>query len=48
MESIGDLPTYEDTSVLKIINLNKGVGIQSIKSCETSYLYVIIVNSIAT
>ena len=26
------------TSVLKIIYLTKGVGIQAIKSCETSYL----------
>ena len=36
------------TSVLKIINLKKGVGIQAIKSCETSYLYVVIANSITT
>ena len=26
------------TSILKIIYLTKGVGIQAIKSCETSYL----------
>ena len=34
----------KQTSVLKIINFKKGVGIQVIKSCETSYLCVVIAN----
>jgi len=38
----------KQTSVLKIINFKKGVGIQAIKSCETSYLYVVIAKSITT
>jgi len=38
----------KQTSVLKIIILKKGVDIQAIKSCETSYLYVVIANSITT
>ena len=37
----------KQTSVLKIINL-KRVGIQTIKSCETSYLYVVTANGITT
>ena len=36
----------KQTSVLKIINFKKGIGIQAIKSCEISYLYVVIANSI--
>ena len=36
----------KQTSVLKIIDLKKGVGIQAIKRCETSYLYVVIANGI--
>ena len=35
----------KQTSILKIL---KGVGIQVIKSCETSYWYVVIANDIAT
>ena len=35
-------------SVLKNHQFRKGVGIQVIKSCETSYLYIVKANGIAT
>ena len=38
----------KQTSILKIIKLKKGVGIQVIKSFETSYLYAVIANGITT
>ena len=37
----------KQTSILKI-KFKKGVGTQPIKSCETSYLYVVIANGITT
>ena len=45
---MGSFKVQGCTSILKVINFKKGVGILAIKSCETSYLYIVIANGITT